>query len=41
MGRGNVQACRKTQKKVFHGLNKGLSPSDDRDLAKKKRGKDA
>ncbi|KAF3537363.1 hypothetical protein F2Q69_00019926 [Brassica cretica] len=36
MGRGNVQAGRKTQRKVFHGLNKGLSPSNDLDLAKKR-----
>ena len=37
MGRGNVQDGRKTQRQVFHGLNKGLSPSDDPDLAKKKK----
>ena len=36
MGRGNVQAGRKTQRQVFHGLNKGLSPSNDPDLAKKR-----
>ncbi|KAF3488850.1 hypothetical protein F2Q69_00052042 [Brassica cretica] len=36
MGRGNVQAGQKTQWQAFHGLNKGLIPSNDSDLAKKR-----
>ena len=36
MGRGNVQAGRKTQRQAFHCLNKGLSLSNDPDLTKKR-----
>ena len=31
-----MQAGRKTQRQAFHGLNKGLSLSNDPDLAKKR-----
>ena len=41
MGRGNMQADRKTQRQAFHGLNKGLSPSNDPDLAKKREKNEA
>ncbi|KAF3590121.1 hypothetical protein F2Q69_00028775 [Brassica cretica] len=39
MGRGNVQAGRNTERQAFHGPNKGLSPSNDPDLAKKREKK--
>ena len=32
-----MQAGRKTQRQVFHGLNKGLSPNNDPDVAKKRK----